>query len=62
MGWKAKMAEWAADIIVPRIYRDHQNAVAVQDRILKQLIAKATPTLFGREHDFKGSNHTKTFA
>ena len=61
MGWKAKVARWAADIIVPRIYRDHQNAVAVQDRILKQLIAKATPTLFGREHDFKGIKSYKDF-
>ena len=61
MGWKAKVARWAADIIVPRIYRDHQNAISVQDRILKQLISKATPTLFGREHDFNGIKSYKDF-
>jgi hypothetical protein len=54
MGFKATVARWAANIIVPRIYRDHDRAVEVQDRILKNLIKKAIPTQFGREHDFGG--------
>ena len=54
MGLKSVAAKWAANIIAPRIYRDHRNAVAIQQRILKRLIKKATPTQFGREHDFAG--------
>jgi hypothetical protein len=54
MGLKSVAAKWAANIIVPRIYSDHRNAVAIQQRILKRLIKKATPTQFGREHDFAG--------
>ena len=59
MGFKATLARWAANIIVPCIYRDHKNAVKLQHKILMQLIKKATPTLFGREHDFAG---IKTYA
>ena len=51
---KSVAAKVAANLIVPRIYSDHQNAIDIQNGILKQLIKKATPTLFGREHDFTG--------
>jgi hypothetical protein len=61
MGWKATIARWAANIIVPRIYREHQNAVAIQERILHGLIAKGTLTQFGREHDFKGVKSYRDF-
>jgi hypothetical protein len=61
MGWKATIARWAANIVVPRIYKGHKDAVAIQDKLLKQLIAKATPTLFGREHDFRGIKSYKDF-
>ena len=54
MGFKATAARWLASLIVPRIYRDHRNAVAVQHKILKQLIKTGTQTQFGREHDFAG--------
>ena len=54
MGLKASLAKWVASIIVPGIYRDHKNAVAIQDRILRHLIKKGTKTQFGREHDFPG--------
>ena len=54
MGLKSSLAKWVASIIVPKIYRDHKNAVAIQDRILRHLIKKGTKTLFGREHDFPG--------
>jgi acyl-CoA synthetase (AMP-forming)/AMP-acid ligase II len=54
MGLKTSVAKWAASIIVPGIYRDHNNAVAVQNKILRQLVKKGTKTQFGREHDFAG--------
>jgi phenylacetate-coenzyme A ligase PaaK-like adenylate-forming protein len=54
MGWKATAAKWIANIIVPGIYRDHNKAVAIQQKILRQLIKKVTATQFGREHDFEG--------
>lgn len=61
MGWKATIARWAANIIVPRIYREHKNAIAIQERILYGLIAKGTLTQFGREHDFNGVKTYKDF-
>jgi hypothetical protein len=54
MGLKATAARWIANMIVPGIYRDHKNAIAVQNKVLKQLIKKGTKTQFGREHDFAG--------
>ena len=54
MGFKATAAKWAANIIVPGIYRDHQRAIAIQNKILRKLVKKATRTQFGREHDFGG--------
>lgn len=61
MGLKASLAKWAAKIIVPKIYRDHKNAVAIQDRILHCLIKKGTKTQFGREHDFAGIRSYRDF-
>jgi hypothetical protein len=54
MGFKATIARWAAGIIAPRIYRDHRHAVAIQNKILKQLVRQGIKTQFGREHDFTG--------
>ena len=54
MGLKASAAKWIANMIVPGLYRDHKNAVAIQNKVLKQLVKKGTRTQFGREHDFAG--------
>jgi hypothetical protein len=54
MGFKATIAKWVAGIIVPRIYRDHKKAVAVQNKVLKRLVKNGIQTQFGREHDFTG--------
>ena len=54
MGLKASAARWIANMIVPGIYRDHKNAIAIQNKVLKQLVKKGTRTQFGREHDFAG--------
>ena len=54
MGFKATAARWIANIIVPGIYRDHKNAVAVQHKLLMDLVKNGTKTQFGREHDFGG--------
>ena len=61
MGLKAKAALWVASIIVPGIYRDHKKAVAIQTKILRQLIKKGTKTQFGREHDFDGIHSYNDF-
>lgn len=54
MGLKATAAKWVANMLVPGIYRKHQNAVAIQNKVLHSLVAKGTKTQFGREHDFEG--------
>ncbi len=61
MGLKANMARSIAKIIVPGIYRDHKNAVAIQNKILRKLVIKGTKTQFGREHDFAGISSYSDF-
>lgn len=61
MGFKATIARWAAGIIAPRIYREHKNAPELQDRIMRRLVKQATPTQFGREHDFRGIKNYNDF-
>lgn len=59
MGWKGTIARWVAALIVPRIYQEHKDGVAVQQRVLQQLLTQGVKTQFGREHDFSG---VKTYA
>ena len=54
MGFKAKIAQWVANIVAPRIYKEHQNAEAIQRKVLRNLVRRGTATQFGREHDFGG--------
>ncbi|MFN8276487.1 MAG: GH3 auxin-responsive promoter family protein [Chitinophagales bacterium] len=61
MGWKATMARLAAGLVAPRIYREHEHAVALQQQVLQQLINKAQHTRFGTEHEFTGIKNYHDF-
>jgi len=52
MAFKSVLAKLAANIIVPGIYRQQQNAVAIQQGMLRRFIKKASKTEFGKEHHF----------
>jgi hypothetical protein len=52
MGLKSTVAKLAARIIAPGIYQEQRNAIAIQQQLLKQLLAKASNTNFGLKHDF----------
>jgi hypothetical protein len=53
MGLKATIGALAADWIVPGIYKQHKNAVHVQDELFWYLIEKAAKTEFGKKHGFE---------
>jgi len=50
MAFKSVLAKLAANIIVPGIYRQQQNAVAIQQGMLRRFIKKASKTEFGKEN------------
>lgn len=52
MAFKSTLAQWAANMVAPQIYREHQDALSIQQRLLKQLLQKAAGTRFGRQHSF----------
>jgi phenylacetate-coenzyme A ligase PaaK-like adenylate-forming protein len=52
MGLKSTIAKWAAAIEVPKIYRDQQNAVAIQHQLLVDFLHQARNTHFGEAHHF----------
>jgi hypothetical protein len=61
MGFKASIAKLIAKIIAPQIYSEHKNAIAIQQKVLKNLIKSAADTQFGMEHDFKGIKNYEEF-
>lgn len=52
MGYKSSIAKLAANIIAPSIYKEQQNALAIQQTLFQSLIEKASQTDFGKAHDF----------
>lgn len=52
MGIKSILAKPFAAYIAKKVKRDSANALADQQRILKELLAKASNTIFGKDHGF----------
>ncbi len=52
MAFKSKIAKLAADIIAPGIYREHANAIAIQENLLGSFIRQSLSTRFGKQHRF----------
>lgn len=61
MGIPSSIANLAAKFIVPRIYREQQNAVEIQQSLLQKFIQEATATTFGKEHQFHLLNNYSEF-
>ena len=55
------VAKLAANILVPSVYREQQNAVQVQHRLLMQLVSAAANTEFGKQHGFKSIKNYSDF-
>ena len=52
MGYKSAIAKIAANVIAPGIYKEQQNAIAIQQGLLRSFITRAAYTDFGKEHHF----------
>lgn len=61
MSLKSFLAKPFAHFIVNRLNKDAANAVAIQERILKRLVRKATSTQFGKDHQFNTINNYADF-
>ena len=61
MGFKANIAKAAANLLAPAIYREHKNAVAIQQQWFQYLIKTAKHTRFGTEHEYSHIKSHKDF-
>lgn len=52
MGIPSAIAKITAKFIAPRIYREQQNAIEIQQSLLHRFIAAAHSTAFGKEHSY----------
>lgn len=52
MPLNSSIAKLAANLLVPAVYKQQQNAVAVQQTVFKKLITHAAKTEFGQQHGF----------
>jgi len=52
MGLKSGIAKLAAGVIAPTIYWEQNNALAIQLKLLLQLVSSASETDFGKAHNF----------
>ncbi|MBP6732850.1 MAG: GH3 auxin-responsive promoter family protein [Chitinophagales bacterium] len=52
MAYKSTIAKFAANLIAPGVYKQQQNAVAIQQRVLQFLLTTAANTDFGKAHKF----------
>lgn len=52
MSLKSFIAKQWASIVVPRIYKQHANAVELQKALLELLVESAKKTQFGKDHQF----------
>lgn len=49
---KSTIAGWVAKFIANKLYKEQKEAVAIQQRMLKELISSAHKTAFGKDHHF----------
>lgn len=61
MSLKSVLSRPIANYIYNKIQKHSQTAVQDQENILRKLIKEATPTLFGKEHNFKNIKNYKDF-
>src|SRR5438105_4988758 len=52
MHFKSSIAKFAANIIAPSIYREHEYAISIQQNLLLNLVQSAANTDFGKAHHF----------
>lgn len=52
MGFKSGIAKLVAGVIAPTIYREQNNALAIQRKLRLQLVSSASETTFGKAHNF----------
>lgn len=58
---KSALAKLAASYLAPVIYQEHQQAIQLQEKLLKDLIKSAAGTRFGLQHQFKSVRHYEDF-
>lgn len=61
MGYKSTLAKLAANLIAPTIYKEQQNAVAIQKALLLHVVKAAANTDFGKKHGFSSINNYADF-
>ena len=61
MNIKSILAKPFAKTIVTRIYKQSDNAVEVQNKLLKKLVKQAKNTAFGKDHNFEKINSYSDF-
>ena len=52
MGYKSSIAKLAAGYFAGSVYNEQKNALAIQQKLLKQLLQQAAHTDFGKAHNF----------
>ena len=52
MGYKSAIAKVAANVIAPGIYREQQDAIGIQQHLLRNFLTRAVDTDFGKAHHF----------
>ncbi|HRF78037.1 MAG TPA: GH3 auxin-responsive promoter family protein, partial [Chitinophagales bacterium] len=61
MGLKSLLAKPFADYIAKRVYDAAKNAVANQEKIMKELVQTAAQTQFGKDHHFSTISNYEEF-
>ncbi len=61
MGLKSLLAKPFADYIAKRVYDAAKNAVANQEKIMKELVQTAAQTQFGKDHNFSTISNYEEF-
>lgn len=61
MGLKSLLAKPFADYIAKRVYDAAKNAVANQEKIMKELVQTAAQTQFGKDHNFSNVRNYEDF-
>ncbi len=59
--FKALLAKPFAKQIQRKVYKWANNPIKTQDKVFKNLISEATPTVFGKDHDFVSINSYEDF-
>lgn len=61
MGFKALAAKLVAKILVPKIYKEQEKAVQLQQETLRSLLRTGAKTVFGKDHKFTEINKYEDF-